>query len=389
MTTPSDPPTYPTRITRKELHRRVWATPVSRLAGEFGISGRGLGKICASRDIPVPPRGWWARRAAQRTATIQPLPTTRPADEIILIGHGSGARRRQMASEVSATVPAITVIIPDRLDAPSPPVAATRRAMTRRPREDGLLYPRRNSAALDLRVSPAQLDRALRILEGVSRALEECGLAIRIDREERVSLIEGLEETVTFALFERMKHVPYQPTQADLRRKASSPWITIPETVPVPAGRLTLAITNAEGLGIRQRWADGKVQRLETLAGKFIEGVYVAAHALRSDRERKAAWQRHLEEMRRQREQEQRDAALYSAREAYVLDCLKAWRRARDIRVMIEEFEGAITHSETTDRDDRNAWTEWARLYADRIDPSKGSLTNFPVEVKTGFDGWS
>jgi hypothetical protein len=215
MSDSADVPACPNRFTRAELHQRVWSTPVCRLAEEFGISGRGLGKICTSRDIPVPPRGWWARRPAQRSATIQPLPATRPADEIILIGRGGGARQRQIAVELSRTMPAVHVTIPDHLDAPCSLVAATLKAMKIRPRADGLVRPRRNASALDLRVSPEQVDRALRILQGVSVALEACGLVIRIDREKRVSVIEGLEEPVTFTLHEQMKAVPHQPTPAE------------------------------------------------------------------------------------------------------------------------------------------------------------------------------
>src|ERR1700722_989968 len=36
----------PVNITREELYRQVWATPMSRLGTQYGISGNGLKKIC-------------------------------------------------------------------------------------------------------------------------------------------------------------------------------------------------------------------------------------------------------------------------------------------------------------------------------------------------------
>src|SRR5215831_12145342 len=51
-------------LTRRELYDLVWAKPTSKVASEFGISDRGLAKLCARHKVPVPPRGYWARLAA-------------------------------------------------------------------------------------------------------------------------------------------------------------------------------------------------------------------------------------------------------------------------------------------------------------------------------------
>ena len=42
------------RLTRQELYDKMWSRPAISLAEEFGISGRGLGKICSRFEIPVP-----------------------------------------------------------------------------------------------------------------------------------------------------------------------------------------------------------------------------------------------------------------------------------------------------------------------------------------------
>ena len=48
-------------LTREELYAQVWAEPMTKLAQRYGLSDRGLAKICTRTGIPVPGRGYWAR----------------------------------------------------------------------------------------------------------------------------------------------------------------------------------------------------------------------------------------------------------------------------------------------------------------------------------------
>src|SRR5207302_1156303 len=61
-------------LTREELYERVWASPVTKVANDFGISGPGLAKRCKRQGIPLPPRGYWARVRAGRIPPKPPLP---------------------------------------------------------------------------------------------------------------------------------------------------------------------------------------------------------------------------------------------------------------------------------------------------------------------------
>ena len=54
----------PHRISRNELYQLVWSQPISALSKRFEISDVALAKACARAHIPVPPRGWWARKTA-------------------------------------------------------------------------------------------------------------------------------------------------------------------------------------------------------------------------------------------------------------------------------------------------------------------------------------
>lgn len=52
------------RLSRQDLYQLVWTEPITTLAKRFGISDRGLTKVCQRSDIPAPPRGYWAKIAA-------------------------------------------------------------------------------------------------------------------------------------------------------------------------------------------------------------------------------------------------------------------------------------------------------------------------------------
>lgn len=40
-------------LTREELYAQVWAEPMTKLAQRYGLSDRGLAKICTRMGIPV------------------------------------------------------------------------------------------------------------------------------------------------------------------------------------------------------------------------------------------------------------------------------------------------------------------------------------------------
>jgi hypothetical protein len=51
----------PVQVSREELYRQAWETPMMRLGTQYGISGNGLKKICNRLKIPYPPPGYWSK----------------------------------------------------------------------------------------------------------------------------------------------------------------------------------------------------------------------------------------------------------------------------------------------------------------------------------------
>ena len=74
------------RLDRAALFERVWSEPVETLAKSWGLSGRGLSKACQRLQIPVPPRGFWARVHHGQKIQRPRLPELQPgeAEEIVI-----------------------------------------------------------------------------------------------------------------------------------------------------------------------------------------------------------------------------------------------------------------------------------------------------------------
>jgi hypothetical protein len=61
------------RYQREVLYEKVWSTPMRCLSKEYGISDVGLAKVCKKLHIPLPGRGYWAKRAAGRRVAGRPV----------------------------------------------------------------------------------------------------------------------------------------------------------------------------------------------------------------------------------------------------------------------------------------------------------------------------
>lgn len=118
-------------IKRTELYARVWSTPMVHLASEFGMSSVGLANACRRADIPLPPRGHWAKLKAGKASPQAPLPSP-DKDHLV----GVDAIDTQKKERSPATVPqeaptksmaAGPVVTPATLEHAHPLLRATQR----------------------------------------------------------------------------------------------------------------------------------------------------------------------------------------------------------------------------------------------------------------------
>jgi hypothetical protein len=61
------------RYDREELYEKVWAEPIQKVA-KYRVSDVALAKACRKRKIPLPGRGYWAKKTAGKPVPNPPPP---------------------------------------------------------------------------------------------------------------------------------------------------------------------------------------------------------------------------------------------------------------------------------------------------------------------------
>jgi hypothetical protein len=62
-------------LTRDQLYELVWSEPMQHIAKDYGVSDRAMAKLCARNQVPVPPRGYWAKKHSGYKVGRPPLLT--------------------------------------------------------------------------------------------------------------------------------------------------------------------------------------------------------------------------------------------------------------------------------------------------------------------------
>jgi hypothetical protein len=234
---------------------------------------------------------------------------------------------------------------------------------------------------LDLSVSKDSLDRALRIMDALIKALVARGLPVEVTErkvqgsgyyqyaerteDSNVTRVQVDGEWVTFGMEERSKVVIPDPPEPPKHLRGEERERRIrwnePRRSLVPNGVLVLKLKNLGYLRVRAEWKDGACKKLEEQLNDIVAHIYLAGEALKEKRRQDeqaalAQAERHKrehEEYLRRQEQE---------RKAKVLSgWMEGWRLARDIRDFVAEALSLRAEPE--------GMLAWALQYADSVDP--------------------
>jgi hypothetical protein len=388
----SDP--EPLAITRSDLYELVWTTPRSRLAQQFGLSDVGLSKLCKRCDIPQPPRGYWAQLEAGKAPEREPLsePERNPSIDIRLLTATEAARRESVRIEQltrEARAKAVGVVeVPDRLERPHGLVKATQgffaglpgqlKRDERRARLPGY-HPREapysdngrfqclDGDAIPIKVSVAQADRALRILDTLLKRLEISGFLVDIrkpdprgsPRDVRLRISKG-NEACAIELIEGYSRTKLTDEErAELRKSDPQAYRSAQAN-----GRLALTVTGIDFGGYKS-WRDSETipleNRLVDIVAYILE-LNPRQSVLREQRRRD-------DEARARREaQAQRQRSMADQRDAEFKAVLSEARMAHDLAALatyVERIEQAIRPANET----QTAWIEMIRTLTSVVDP--------------------
>jgi hypothetical protein len=367
-------------LKREELYKLVWSEPVSKLARGYGLSDRGLGKICKRLEIPVPGRGYWQMK---KKGLKMPVPPLRPTKKLNATGayiHGTSKPQRddeqghETCDLITAEkLPENKITVPLSLDSPHPLIAMTQRSLLGAKVDDRGLKQPRARGCLDIHVGQDSIYRAMLIMDTLVKSLETRGLDISVAKEPPFSTsVSVMDEVIKFALSEDLNRAERKLTAAQMKEKEKHPWMYSRQEYDYsPNGLLSLRIKNDDSLNTRKIWSDGRRQRLEDSLNSFVGGLIKAAIAikhLRAEREqRELKWQ----EERRQREESER-IRREEEEKMKVLDReVASWQRSQQIRSYLDAVKkwGIQKYGEIKPDSKLQQWLTWATRQADRLDP--------------------
>ena len=385
----------PITLTRQQLYDRVWNTPVETLAAELGLSGRGLGKLCARYDIPVPPRGYWAKKTAGRRVSQPKLPElTDPYRQKVHFPGLSGIPKDP--SDPKGTHPLVAfekkptnaVTVAEDLQLTHPLVLKAQRALNSVKRDStGRIIPR--PGIFYIHTCRQEHERALRIMQALLTALEARAFDVNATAEGvRVTI---LDEAIGFGLEEETKKVEHAISFTEQKLIDRGLGWQVPKHDLVPAGLLSLVITNVKH--VRQRFTEGADRRLEQMMNRFIVALVRAALGLKQQRaeaERRAeeareAERQRLDEARRHAEIERKWQEEQGKVER--LERLaKVWRRNQELRRLVADIESAV--GEVAADSELGQWLAWVKDHVEGSDPLQRLSGREGRTLTVYYHGW-
>lgn len=271
---------------------------MARLAESYGISGNGLAKICQRLNVPYPPRGYWAKKAAGKKVISYRLPEAKAdtPDDVTIYPTPPSVVPPRPAPEIqekmeAAKIEAGEISVPEKLLRPHAIIAGwleDHNRSKREARQETNPMLRRLRTPSDL--TPLE-HRQHRILHALFKALER--LAAKIKEGERKELyVEVLGERIEFQLREKQRQVRRRLTAEERQRswRQNQEWTQERQMT----GKLQLLIKTSLPGELKAEWLETDEKPMETLLSEIV-GVFIAAGPLLVER-RKAQ----EEEARRQ-----------------------------------------------------------------------------------------
>lgn len=313
-------------FTRQGFYDLVWSKPMTHLAKEFALSDVALHKICKKHDIPNPPLGWWAKKAAGKAVKQTPLPKAKAgtSDRITIAAGQLGPE-----PEVIATARENARLLASSIDAdavlPTNPIVDRTIAQLRKAKPSSIngLVTVEGLNVIKASVAPASIDRLELALGRIVAAAEALG--IKLVRGEKTAAFTFDGEVICFSISEGVRREKHVLTEKEIvedeaaRKRRERRWknpnswddmdfstsfLRRPEWDYHPTGQLAFELEQSYLLGgsPRRSFKDAKVQRIENMASDIAVGIAVLAAAKKDDQVKRGEQARQREEERRLRE---------------------------------------------------------------------------------------
>ena len=249
---------------RKQLYNLVWIKPLHKIAKNFNITPIELKDVCKKLEIPTPQIGHWSKIAFKKEVIIDPLLPFRNYKIGIEYIPKIIKKKKELNIDIS---------IKKHLSKPHPLIKEAIDKLKKAYVDD---YGMKNisEVSLNIRVSPKQEKRALRIFDSIIKWFESRNYIIENRSQYTNIIIDNIK--VNIALEER---------STCTGKIQSGTWGGKPyyKKVYTPTEKLTLMIKSYSWDNRRKNWSDSKNKVLENQIKDFIQGVFdfVEAEKLR------------------------------------------------------------------------------------------------------------
>ena len=352
-------------FTRQEFYDLVWSKPMTHLAKEFALSDVALHKVCRKHDVPTPPPGWWAKKAAGKRVKQTPLPKVEAgtSDKITI---AAGELRPEPALIAAARENARLLASSIDVDAflPANPIVDRTIAQLRKAKPSSIngLATVEGLNVIKVSVAPASIDRLELALGRIVATAEALG--VKLVRGEKSANFQCDGETIDFSISEGVRREKHVPTEKELakqeaaRKRRDRYWDDpgkrradylalsppdVPEWDYHPTGQLAFELEQSYLVGgsPRRSFKDAKIQRIENMASDIAVGIVVLAAAKKDDRAKREEEARQRAEERRSRELALRRKHVAERRATALDEVLEEMASLDRLRRLVANLHGA------------------------------------------------
>jgi len=345
----------PKSLTRKELYDLVWKKPAMQIAKEYGLSDRGIGKLCERHGIPTPPRGYWAQIASGQKIKKPPLlsPDKDGEGEKILeqriktaLSNSEVDQEEVLSKEIKEIIefennPKNKIKVPSKLTEYHKVIKKDQ-------------Y---NRQKWDNKPLSGKDKRRSRILTALLYALESRGYYIfYLDNIYRLK-VQNSMESVDIGIHDYVNRYKRDLTDEELAKNPGGrKWTYVDEKTNL----FVLCIYNAYGRLVKNV-IETDENKLENQLNKVVIEITKEILDQRSYRlaREEAEHKRYLEQEKIRKEKEKRENLIKEA---------DNWIKANNIRAYVQDV---IANRSKKSSEEINKWSEWALQYANELDPTK------------------
>jgi len=349
-------------LTRKQFYDLVWSHPLKELAEKYNVSTTFLRKLCDKHNIPLPIGGHWTKLKWNKPFEIIDFPNPENSEEEIKIQELKPIPAQKpipkLKKEESPLIHFEGISldkklfeVPNKLRKPLPQISKLKEEMKKHEPNEGWFSSRGNM--FDIKVSPNNLNRALRILNTLLQLFQFLGYEV-VNRWK--SELKYQDISVEFNMRE--------PRTRSYEKSKYGGWEMIKFT---PTGVLSITF----GTFPKKEFRDTKIP-LEKKIPKIIDYIMKRFKKEMLERERlNEFWRVRDEEERKIQEVKDRVEEEYHS---FITLRNRAflWRESQSIHAYISAKQGVSNLS-----DEDQEYHNWAKKKASWLNPLNQIQDNY------------